>query len=144
MRRRLDPPKEDKYGLPQNWIDVYESFDNGKTWKFLNKIANTDRGIRNGNPPSMVRLKSGLLAVAYGFRGVPYSIRARVSKDNGKTWSREIILRDDARIWDIGYCRTVVREDDKVVTTYYYSTNERTERHIGATIWDPNNIKELN
>ncbi|MFC2133975.1 sialidase family protein [Bacteroidota bacterium] len=141
MRRRLDPPSDDKFGLPQNWIDVYESLDNGKNWKFLAKIANTDTGIRNGNPPSMVRLKSGRLAVAYGYRGVPYSIRARVSSDNGKTWSKEIILRDDARIWDIGYCRTVVRDDDKVVTVYYYSTEERTERHIAATIWDPNKIE---
>jgi hypothetical protein len=144
MRRRLDPPSEDKYGLPKNWIDVYESFDNGKTWQFLHKIADTDRGIRNGNPPSMVKLKNGMLVVAYGFRGVPYSIRARVSSDNGRTWSREIILRDDARIWDIGYCRSVVREDDKVVTVYYYSTDDRTERHINATIWDPNNISGLN
>jgi hypothetical protein len=144
MRRRLDPPEEDKYGLPQNWIDVYESTDNGKNWKYLAKIANTDTGIRNGNPPSMVRLKSGMLVVAYGYRAVPYSIRARVSSDNGKTWSKQIILRDDARIWDIGYCRTVVRNDDKVITVYYYSTSERTERHICATIWDPNNISDLN
>ena len=140
LRRRLDPPVDDKYGLPQNWIDVYESLDNGKSWKFLAKIANTDTGIRNGNPPSMVRLKSGKIAVAYGYRGVPYSIRARVSSDNGKTWSKEIILRDDARIWDIGYCRSVVREDDKVVTVYYFSTEEKTERHIASTIWSPNDF----
>ena len=140
MRRRLDPPSDDKYGLQQNWIDVYDSKDNGKTWCFLAKIANTDTGIRNGNPPSMVKLKSGKLVVAYGYRGIPYSIRGRISSDNGRTWSKEIILRDDARIWDIGYCRTVVRNDDKIVTVYYYSTEEKTERHIEATIWDPNSI----
>ncbi len=140
MRRRLDPPQNEKYGLPKNWIDVYESKDNGENWDFLAKIANTDTGIRNGNPPSMVRLKSGKLVVAYGYRGLPYSIRARLSSDNGKTWSKEIILRDDARTWDIGYCRTIVREDDKVVTVYYFSTEENTERHIAATVWDPNQI----
>jgi len=140
MRRRLDPPKEDKYALPKNWIDVYESLDNGKSWHFLHKIGNTDTGIRNGNPPSMVRLKSGLISVIYGYRGKPYGIRAKISNDNGKTWSKEIILRDDARTWDIGYSRSVVRKDDKVVSVYYYSTNKRPERHIEATIWDPNSI----
>jgi len=143
MRRRLDPPKGVKYGLPKNWIDVYESFDNGKSWQFLHKIADTDTGIRNGNPPSMVRLKNGLICVVYGYRGLPYSIRAKVSNDNGKTWSKEIMLRDDARIWDIGYCRSVVREDDKIVSVYYYSTEQHPERHIEATIWDPNLIKDL-
>lgn len=140
MRRRIDPPSDEKYGLPKNWIDVYESKDNGKNWSFLAKIANTDTGIRNGNPPSMVRLKSGKIVVVYGYRGIPYGIRSRVSSDNGKSWSKEIILRDDARTWDIGYCRTVVRDDDKVVSVYYFSTEERTERHIAATIWDPNKI----
>lgn len=140
LRRRLDPPKGERYGLPRNWIDVYESFDNGKTWKFLNKIADTDTGIRNGNPPSMVRLINGTLCVIYGYRGLPYGIRARVSRDNGKTWSKEIILRDDSISWDLGYLRSVVREDGKVVSIYYYATKERPERHIEATIWNPMEI----
>ena len=89
----------------------------------------------------MVKLQSGKLVVVYGYRGIPYSIRSKISTDNGKSWSKEIILRDDARTWDIGYCRTVVREDDKVVSVYYYSTEEHPERHIAATIWDPNNVK---
>lgn len=141
MRRRLDPPKGVRYALPKNWIDVYESLDNGKSWQFLHKIADTDSGIRNGNPPSLVRLKNGMLSVIYGYRGFPYGIRAKVSSDQGKSWSKEIILRDDAATWDIGYLRSVVRADDKVVLIYYYSTKERPERHIEATIWDP---KELN
>ena len=52
-----------------------------------------------------------------------------------------IILRDDARTWDIGYCRSVVRSDDKVVSVYYFSTEKNSERHIASTIWDPNKIQ---
>ena len=137
MRRRYDPPITEKPVLTKNWIDVYESLDNGKTWRFLHKIASTDTGLRNGNPPSMVRLENGRLCVMYGYRGVPYSIRARVSDDNGKTWSKEIILRDGARNWDIGYTRSVVRSDQKVVTLYYFTSDEPFENHIVATIWDP-------
>jgi len=139
MRRRHDPPGDFRV-LPRNWIDAYESRDNGETWSFLAKIADTDTGLRNGNPPALVRTDDGLLAVTYAYRGVPYSIRARVSADDGASWSDEILLRDDAATWDIGYCRSVVRADGKVVTVYYYSTETRPEPHIEATIWDPRSI----
>jgi hypothetical protein len=141
MRRRYDPPITEKPVLTKNWIDVYESFDNGKTWRFLHKIANTDTGLRNGNPPSMVRLENGWLCVMYGYRGVPYSIRAKISDDNGKSWSKEIILRDGARNWDIGYTRSVVRPDQKVVTLYYFTSDDPFENHIAATIWDPMDVE---
>lgn len=137
MRRRFDPPITPEPVLTKNWIDVYESHDNGVTWTFLHKIASTDTGLRNGNPPSMVRLDNGRLCVMYGYRGVPYTIRARVSDGNGKTWSKEIILRDGARNWDIGYTRSVVRPDQKVVTVYYFTSDDPFENHIAATIWDP-------
>jgi len=142
LRRRYDAPKGVNHSLQDNWIDVYETRDGGRTWQFLNKIADTDRGRRNGNPPAMVRLSDGTLCVAYGYRGVPYSIRARTSIDNGKTWSKEIIIRDDVTKWDMGYVRMVVRPDDKVVMVYYYTTKEMEEQHIEATIWNPKDVTE--
>lgn len=141
LRRRYNAPKGVNHSLRDNWIDVYETRDGGRSWQFLSKIAETDRGRRNGNPPSLVRLSDGTLCVAYGYRGVPYSIRARTSKDNGKTWSKEIIVRDDAVKWDMGYVRMVVRPDDKVVMVYYYATKEREEQHIECTIWDPRDVE---
>lgn len=141
LRRRYDPPVTDKPLPQQNWIDVYESLDNGSTWKFLSKVADTDNGTRNGNPPSLVLLKDGCLCVTYGCRKVPYGIRAKISSDNGKTWGKEIIIRDDAITKDVGYPRSVVRPDGQVVTTYYFTTNENVEQHIAATIWDPNILK---
>ena len=141
MRRRFDQTFENKPQLPANWIDTYESLDNGKSWKFLSKVADTDRGKHNGNPPSLVKLKDGSLCVTYGYRALPYGIRARLSADNGKTWGNEILLRDDAREFDLGYTRSVQRTDGKIVTIYYYSTEKIYEQYIGATIWDP---KQLN
>jgi len=137
MRRRHDARRK---GLPdrgRNWIDVYRSNDNGQSWQFLSKVADTDRGKRNGNPPSMVRLADGRLCVAYGYRSEPYGIRAKISTDNGKTWGKEILLRKDGINWDIGYCRMVQRPDDKLVTLYYFSTEKNPEQHIAATIWNP-------
>lgn len=137
LRRRYDPTPAEGYALQRNWIDVYQSLDNGASWQFLSKVADTDGGKRNGNPPSMVKLPDGRLCVTYGYRGIPFSIRARISNDNGKSWGKEIILRDDPLTNDIGYTRSVVRSDGKVVTIYYFTSEQNVEQHIAATIWDP-------
>lgn len=64
-------------------------------------------------------------------------------KPNGKTWGEEIILRDDAGCWDLGYPRTVQRPDGKIVTVYYFNDHQDQERYITATIWDPGKGKGL-
>ncbi len=142
LRRRFDRKYENKPRYPQNWIDVYESLDQGRTWQFLSKVADTDRGKHNGNPPCLLKLEDGRLCVTYGFRGVPYGIRAKLSSDNGKTWGEEIHLRDDGRTFDLGYTRSVQRTDGKIITIYYYTTDKYREQHIAATIWDPKSIRE--
>jgi hypothetical protein len=115
-------------------IDIYSSSDEGRTWKMVTTaVENTGRG----NPPSMVRLTDGRLALTYGVRAEPYGIRAKLSADGGRTWGREIVLRADAADWDLGYTRTVQRADGKLVTVYYYNDPTVPERYIAGTIWDP-------
>ncbi len=114
------------------WIEAWRSDDDGLTWKSLGKPVDSTGG---GNPPSLVRLKDGRLALTYGYRSEPYSIRARLSADNGATWGEDVILRQDGGAWDLGYTRTLVRPDGKLVTVYYYNDNKDQERYIGATIW---------
>jgi hypothetical protein len=63
-------------------------------------------------------------------------MRARLSEDNGRRWGEEIILRDDAGGWDLGYPRTVQRSDGKIVTIYYHNDRPDQERYIAATIWE--------
>ncbi len=123
----------------QGWIDIYVSNNNGNSWEFLRKLAET--GDHGGNPPSMIKLKDGRLCVVYGNRTVPSGIYAKLSSDNGQSWGDEIILRQDGKTWDIGYCRTVQRSDGKIVCVYYYITDENPEQHIAATIWDPNRVE---
>lgn len=135
LRRRYD--LESSFRNDLNWIDAFTSRDDGETWTHAARIAHTDHTGRNGNPPSLVKLPDGRLAAAYGVRSKPYGIRARVSSDNGLTWGPEMFLRDDARTWDIGYCRSVVRSDGRIVTVYYYATKDWFENHIAATIWSP-------
>jgi hypothetical protein len=118
----------------RRFIEVYGTEDNGLTWKHISTPV-PDSG--RGNPAAMIRLKDGRIALAYGYRGEPYGIRALVSKDGGKTWGDEIRLRSDAGNWDLGYPRSVQRPDGKVVTVYYYNDSPDTERYIGVSIWEP-------
>jgi len=121
----------------EHFIDAWVTDDNGKNWKYLNRpVANTGGSV--GNPPSMIKLRDGRLAITYGFRSAPYGIRAKVSADQGQTWGPEIVLRDDAGTWDLGYTRTVQRADGKLVTVYYFNDRKDEERYIAATIWSPN------
>ena len=118
----------------QKSIDTYRSVDNGSTWKFVGRpVPDTGRG----NPPDLLRLQDGRLVLVYGYRAEPYGIRARISGDQGKTWSEAIVLRDDGGNWDVGYTRSVQRPDGKLVSVYYFNDPSRGERYIDATIWDP-------
>jgi len=115
--------------------DLYASDDRGKSWRFLSRPVP-----KVENPPSLIQLKDGRLVITYGHRYKPYGIRARFSGDEGKTWSKEIVLRRDGGCWDLGYPRTLQRADGKLVTIYYYNENENRERFIGATIWDAGEV----
>jgi hypothetical protein len=90
-----------------------------------------------GNPPHMIRVRDGRLALAYGYRSKPFGIRVRLSRNEGRTWSDEIVLRADGGGGDLGYPRTVERPDGKLVTVYYFNDDAKRERYIGGTIWDP-------
>lgn len=118
----------------RRWIAAYRSEDEGKTWEYLNDPVE-DAGI--GNPAAMIKLRDGRLALAYGFRGEPYSIRGKLSDDEGMTWGDDVVLRDDGGDRDVGYPRMVQRADGKLVVVYYFnSPSLGPERFIGATIWD--------
>ena len=124
----------------KNWLDVYRSGDDGQSWSFLAKPS-ADAGLHGGNPPSLVRMPSGLLCLVYGRRRPPYGIRAVFSRDDGETWSHEHTIRSDARTWDIGYTRTVICPDGKLLSLYYYTTERNPEQHIAGTVWRPSEVE---
>ena len=117
------------------WINLYASGDDGASWEYVNRpVANTGM---SGNPPTLIKLQDGRLCLTYGYRDAPCGIRAKLSNDDGRTWGEEIVLRDDAGNWDIGYPRTVQREDGTVVTVYWFNDHPEGERYIAATLWKP-------
>lgn len=119
-----------------DWIDLFASDDEGRSWRELARPVPSTGG-KSGNPPSLMQLPDGRLTLTWGHRGEPYSIRAAHSDDEGKTWSGARILRTDGGAWDLGYTRDALRPDGKLVTLYYWSPALHAEREIHATIWDP-------
>lgn len=119
----------------ENWIDLYGSDDNGRTWTFMNRpVENTGSG---GNPPTLTRLHDGRLCLIYGYRDAPHRMCAKLSSDAGGTWGEEIVLRDNGGDHDLGYPRTVQRPDGTIVTIYYFDEEPDGERFIEATLWKP-------
>jgi hypothetical protein len=132
--RRQEPRNAETNTPTTHFIDAYLSTDNGSTFNFLNKPTDSTGG-SVGNPPALVRMRDGRLAISYGYRSAPFGMRARVSKDEGQTWSKEIILRDDAGCWDLGYPKSVQLPDGRIFVAYYYNDGLEKERYIAATIW---------
>ena len=118
-------------------LEGYRSDDAGASWQPTGIVAG-DTG--RGNPASLVRLGDGRLCAVYGFRAEPFGMRFVLSRDDGRTWSAPRTLRADASDWDLGYPRTCVRQDGRLVTAYYYNDARGPERYIAASIWHPDDI----
>lgn len=124
-------------GVKRWWLEAYLSPDLGQSWYLLDE----PRLENAGNPATLTRLQNGDLALAYGWRLPPYGIRAKLSRDDGQTWTPEFVLTSNGASWDLGYPRTVQRADGKCVTIYYHHRADRPERFIAATIWEPTYVE---
>ncbi|HOB73004.1 MAG TPA: sialidase family protein [Phycisphaerae bacterium] len=90
-----------------------ESTDGGKTWSVPRTI-----GVW-GLPSHLLRLKNGHLLMTYGYRRPPFGNQARLSTDNGKSWSEPIIISGDGIGVDLGYPSTVELENGELLTVWY-------------------------
>jgi hypothetical protein len=127
-----------------NWVDAYASENGGKTWTFLSEVG--DAGAGNGNPPALSITAKGRLVAVFGNRDKPGRMMTVSSDDEGRTWSKAKILRDDygsedMETCDLGYPRLLRRKDGRMVALYYWSTKDCLH-HIAATIWDADRQKQ--
>lgn len=118
---------------PRAGLQVHRSDDDGRTWRTLDGFIDTGK---RSTAASLTLLRDGRLALTYAQRDRG-QICARLSADDGATWSEEFILRGQAGNWDIGYTRSAPRGDGKLVTAYYWNDDPTRERYIAATIWTP-------
>lgn len=90
-----------------------ESTDGGKTWTVPHAI-----GVW-GLPSFLMRLNDDRLMMSYGYRRKPYGNQARISDDEGQTWSDAITISADGASGDLGYPSTVQLEDSSLLTVWY-------------------------
>lgn len=90
-----------------------ESTDGGKSWTTPHSI-----GVW-GLPSHLLRLSDGRLLMSYSYRRKPYGNQARLSEDEGKTWSEPMTLSGDGTTGDLGYPSTVECDDGTLVSVWY-------------------------
>ena len=110
-------------------ITLTRSSDGGKTWSKPEACG------MNGSPPHLLRHSSGAIVLVYGYRLEPFGQRARVSHDEGASWSDEIILRDDGVSQDLGYPASVELPSGEILTIYYQALNKDEPTSILYSKW---------
>ena len=90
-----------------------ESEDGGRTWSVPHPI-----GVW-GLPSHLLRLDDGRLLMSYGHRREPFGNQARLSEDNGDSWSDVMTISADGIGFDLGYPSTVELDDGSLVTVWY-------------------------
>jgi hypothetical protein len=104
-----------------------ESTDGGQTWTPVEPLN------FHGSPPHLLVHSSGALVNVYGYRLEPYGERAMISRDGGRSWDIDYILRDDGPDHDLGYPASVELPDASILTIYYQKPN-RVEDQCGL-LW---------
>lgn len=107
-----------------------ESSDGGKTWSEPHSI-----GVW-GLPSHLLKLRDGRLLMTYGHRRAPFGNQARISTDNGKTWSEAMIISSDGMGYDLGYPSTVELGDGSLLTIWYESMKEPKPAVLRQARWN--------
>lgn len=106
-----------------------ESHDGGATWSV---VRNEDM---DGSPPHLLRHSSGKIICTYGYRREPFGQRVAISSDNGKTWDKGLILRNDGPSGDLGYPATVELPNGDLFTIYYQQRQMGEKTSVLYTRW---------
>ena len=114
---------------------IARSTDGGKTFNKWESMG------FQGHPLNALRLPDNRVLLTYGYRHVPYGIRARILNEECTDYSSsaEMIIRDDGGNTDIGYTCPVMTDKNHILVTYYFNKENGT-RHIAGTILE---IKQL-
>lgn len=108
----------------QTWSD-----DGGKTWQEPYSI-----GVW-GLPSHLLRLSDGRILMTYGHRRAPLGNQARISEDNGASWSDPIVFYGDASSGDLGYPSTVEIAPGQLVTVWYEKMSDHPNAVLRMAKW---------
>ena len=118
-------------GKTKQRLDLFCSADDGRTWTAAQPLSEGSQ-----HPGHLARLKDGRLLLTYGNRVAgEHGVMARLSADEGRTWSEPLRLVRLPKT-DCGYPSSVQRADGRIVTAYYAGRAESHDRyHMGVVIW---------
>jgi len=105
------------------------SSDGGKTWAEPYAI-----GVW-GLPSHLLRLADDRLLMTYGHRRAPLGNQARISEDNGQTWSEPLVIYGDAASGDLGYPSTVEVSPGRLVTVWYEKLSDSPFAQLRMAAW---------
>jgi len=119
---------------PNNRLEILqtESDDGGATWSTPHPI-----GVW-GLPSHLLRLGDGRLLMTYGHRRAPLGNQARLSFDEGRTWSAPILISDDGQNADLGYPSTVELSPNNFLTVWYELIPPSTKAVLRQARWTLN------
>ncbi|MCB1235312.1 MAG: exo-alpha-sialidase [Verrucomicrobiae bacterium] len=106
-----------------------ESTDGGQTWSVPHPI-----GVW-GLPSHLCRLRDGRLVMTHGHRRAPFGNQARLSTDEGATWSDPVILSGDGAGGDLGYPSTVELADGALLTVWYEKLKDSPRAVLRQARW---------
>ena len=114
-------------------LDLIRSEDDGKTWIAAGPLSTAAQ-----IPAHFASLKDGRLLLTYGNRiKGQFGVLAKLSNDEGKTWSEPLALVNDLLSGDCGYPSSVQLPDGKMLTAYYTNSAPNHRRyHMGTVIWE--------
>jgi hypothetical protein len=102
------PPAIPSFSMMQTVSD-----DGGRSWSVPRPLG------FHGSPPHLLRHSSGALVLSYGYRQAPFGQRAAISRDDGESWSHDLVIRADGPGGDLGYPSTVELGDGSLFTVCY-------------------------
>ena len=105
----------------------------GDTWSNGQNLTIPDQ-----HPGNLLRLKDGRILFTCGSRINGFlGVFARISIDEGRSWSDPFILIDDCLSRDSGYPSTVELENGNFLTAYYVKASTAHNRyHMATVIWN--------
>lgn len=106
-----------------------ESTDGGRTWTEPRAI-----GVP-GFPSHLLRLRDHRLLMSHTYRMRPYEIHARVSADEGASWSPPMVLTSNLHSSDLGYPSTVELKDGGLLTIWYELTPDSPKAVLRQARW---------
>lgn len=81
--------------------------------------------------PWPVALRDGRILVVFARRRAPFGIGGVISRDGGRTWSEEFVIRSDSAGPDMGYPVGCELDDGRIFVAYYAQASD--QNPLGGT-----------